>query len=388
MISFQKTKLKNGLRIITAPMKETKAVTVLALVGTGSRFEDKKLNGISHFLEHMFFKGTSKRPSTLDISRELDSVGANYNAYTSEEETGFYVSVPSDHFKLALDMLVDMLFNSKFDAEEIEREKGVILEEINMYQDIPQKYVFDLTKQLFYGKTALGSQTVGTKEVIRKLERKDFLNYQSLHYNPSNIIFVVAGNENHFNWTKEIENYLKNYPFKNNSNYQKVEIKQNKQKVLLDYKKTDQAHLTIGFPAFKRTDKRRPIMKVLNNILGETMSSRLFTQVRERRGLAYYISTDYWDFQDNGAIIASAGVDINRVDLAIKVILEEFQKIKMEKISDWELSKSKENLKGRTYLGLENSMSVAMFLAEQELFWQEIEQPEDLIKEVFKVTES
>jgi len=176
---------------------------------------------------------------------------------------------------------------------------------------------------------------------LGKLERKDFLNYQSLHYNPSNIIFVVAGNENHFNWTKEIENYLKNYPFKNNSNYQKVEIKQNKQKVLLDYKKTDQAHLTIGFPAFKRTDKRRPIMKVLNNILGETMSSRLFTQVRERRGLAYYISTDYWDFQDNGAIIASAGVDINRVDLAIKVILEEFQKIKMEKISDWELSNPK-----------------------------------------------
>jgi len=387
MINFQKTQLKNGLTIITAPMKETKAVTVLFSVRTGSRYEEKSNNGISHFLEHMFFKGTNKRPNTLDISKELDSVGASYNAFTSEEETGFYVRVPFDHFHLALDILIDMIFNSKFDTEEIEREKGVILEELNMYQDLPQKYIFDLTKELLYGDTPLGRQTVGTKETIRKMTRKDFLNYKNMFYNPNNMVITVAGNPGKSDWIKEIKEYLSNYPLKEKYDYKKAVIKQDSPKLLLHHKKTDQAHLTISFPTFSRSDKRRPILKVLNNILGETMSSRMFTQVRERRGLAYYISTDYWDFQDNGVLMASAGIDIKRIDLAIKVILEEFRKIRDDKINDWELQKGKENLKGRIYLGLEDSMSVAMFLAEQETFWKDINQPEKIIEEISKVTE-
>lgn len=388
MLNYRKTKLNNGLKIITAPMRETKAVTILVMVGTGSRYENKKLNGISHFLEHMFFKGTKKRPSTLDISRELDSVGANYNAFTSEEETGFYIRVSSDRFKLALDILIDMLFNSKFDPEEIEREKGVILEEINMYQDIPQRYIFDLTKKLFFGNTPLGCPVAGQKETIMKFRQEDFKRYQASYYNPANMIIVVAGNKNHINWEKEIISYLNNYPKKIQKQYEKICTNQSKIGILLYCKKTDQAHLTLGFPAFKRTDKRRPILKVLNNILGETMSSRLFTQVRERCGLAYYIGTDIWDFRDTGAILSYAGVDLKRIEQAITVILEEFKKLTIEKIKKEELNKAKENLKGRMYLELEDSMSVAQFLGEQELFWGKIESPEKIIKDIFKVTEN
>jgi predicted Zn-dependent peptidase len=384
---FTKTKLKNGLKIITAPIKETKAVTVLFLVGTGSRYEDKKYNGISHFLEHMFFKGTNKRPSTLDISQELDSVGASYNAFTSEEETGFYVRVSSDHFSMALDILVDMLFNSKFDSEEIEREKGVILEEINMYQDVPQRYIFDLTKKLFYGDSPLGRSTAGEKETVKKFNRDDFIKYRTTHYNPENMTIVIAGSKNHIDWVNEVKKYLGDYPKKIENKYSAISPSQSCPKVLLYPKKTDQAHLTIGFPTFKRTDKRHSILKIINNVLGETMSSRLFTQVRERRGLAYYIGTDIWNFRDTGAIVSYAGVDLKRVDQAIRVILEEFKKIKSEKITKIELDRAKENLKGRMYLELEDSMSVASFLGEQELFWNKIDSPEQIINDIFKVTQ-
>lgn len=384
---FKTKKLENGLRIITAPIKETKAVAVLFLVGVGSRYEEKNENGLSHFLEHMFFKGTYKRPTTQDISHELDSVGASYNAFTSEEETGFHIKVSSDHFNLALDMLSDMIFNSKFDPDEVEREKGVILEEINMYQDIPQRYVFDLTKELLYGDSALGRSTAGVKETVSKFIREDFVHYKEKFYNPSNIVIAVAGNPGKLNWTKEIEKMLKGYPVKKNFGFEKTRILQKKPKIMLHYKKTDQAHLTLGFPTFSRTDRRRPILKVLNNILGETMSSRLFTQVRERRGLAYYIGTDYWDFRDNGAIMAYAGIDLKRVEAAISVILDEFKKIKLDSIKKSELDKAKENIKGRTYLELEDSMSIASFLADQEVFWDKISYPDKLINEIFKVTE-
>jgi len=385
MIEFNTFKMRNGLQIIAAPMKETKAVTLMALVGTGSRYEEPRLNGISHFLEHMFFKGTLRRPTTLDISHELDSYGASYNAFTSEEETGFYIRIAADHFHEALDILIDILFNSKFDENEVKREKGVILEEINMYQDIPQKYVFDLTKKLLYQDTSLGRPTVGDKNTVSKFARRDFINYREKYYNPNNMVIIVSGCKNHLNWINEIKNYLDKYPLKRKYDYEKVISEQKKPEMLLYKKNTDQAHLTLGFRTFPRRDKRRPILKVLNNLLGETMSSRLFTQVRERRGLAYYIGTDFWDFQDNGAILAYAGIDIKRLDLAIKVILDEFKKLKVEKVKDGELDKAKENLKGRMYLELEDSMSVASFLGEQKLFWNTIDSPEKMLDDIFQV---
>lgn len=384
MINYHKTTLSNGLRIITAPMKQTKAVTVMIGVGAGSRYEEKEQNGLSHFLEHLFFKGTKKRPTTLDITREMDAVGASYNAFTSEEETDFYVRAPSDHLDLSLDILNDILFSSKFDPREIEKEKKVILEEIKMYRDIPQRYVQDLAKELFYGQSALGRPVAGREETIKRLSQKDFFSYRDRLYTPDNLVIAVAGSQEKFDWLKEISKKLGNVGSRKEVDWQAVKEKQRKPASLVYYKKTDQAHLVLGLRSFSRHDERRPILKVINNILGDTMSSWLFTEVREKRALAYYVGSDFSEFHDVGSLCVSAGVDLKRIEEAIKVILEQFRRIK-KGISRKELERAKENLKGRLYLSLEDSFSVAEFLADQELLWEKIKTPEEIVEEVYKV---
>jgi len=386
MLDYELSNFNNGLKLITAPLKNTRAVTVLFLTGVGSRYEEKNLNGISHFLEHMFFKGTKKRPTTLDISKALDSVGASYNAFTGEEHTGFYVRASSEHFDLALDVLFDILYNSKFEASEIEKEKGVIAEEINLYQDTPPMYVVDLAKKLFYGEQPLGRPVAGKKEIIRKFIRQNFIDYRNQFYAPDNMIVAVAGGQNQQNWQDKIKSYFDKIDLKKQGQFLKVKESQQKPAALSHYKKTDQAHLVLGFRTISRTDERRPTLKVLNNLLGENMSSRLFTEVREKRGLAYYISSEPADFQDCGALGVAAGVDIDRAEEAVKVILDEFSKIKNKSIHEEELHRAKENLKGRLYLGLEESFAVAEFLAEQELFWGKTEDPDELVRKYQKVT--
>lgn len=386
MLDYQLTTFNNGLKLITAPLENTKAVTVLFLLGVGSRFEKKEQSGLSHFLEHMFFKGTKKRPTTMDIAKALDAVGASYNAFTSEENTGFYVRAASEHFDLALDVLFDILYNSQFDLGEITKEKGVIAEEINMYQDTPQIYVADVAKKLFYGDQPLGRSVAGEKEIIRKFSRENFLEYRNQFYTPDNMVIAVAGAKNHQDWLQKIKNLFDKIDLKKQGQYQKILENQQKPALLVHQKKTDQAHLILGFRSIPRTDERRPTLKVLNNLLGETMSSRLFDEVREKRGLAYYISSEMADFQDAGVLGVAAGVDLARIEEAVKVILEEFVKIKTKLVADEELHRAKENLKGRLYLGLEESFAVAEFLAEQELFWQKIEDPDELVEKYSKVT--
>jgi predicted Zn-dependent peptidase len=386
MLDFRLTKFSNGLKLVTAPMGHSKAVTVLFLVGVGSRYETKELNGMSHFLEHMFFKGTEKRPNTLDISKALDSVGASYNAFTGEENTGFYVRAAAEHFDLAIDVLSDMLYGSKFDATEIEREKGVILEEINMYQDVPQSYVYDVTKKLLFGDHPLGRETVGAKETIKSFKRDDFVAYRNKFYSPHNMIVVIAGGQNGGNWEKKTAEIFEKVPVASGEDCQKIENRQTKPELLIHQKKTDQAHMVLGFRSLPRTDPRRPILKVMNNLFGENMSSRLFIEIRERRGLAYYVGSELGDFQDTGLFAAGAGVDLARAEDAVKVILEEFGKLKNTAVTSEELKRAKENLKGKLYLGLEESFAVADFLAEQELFWHKMEDAEKMVADYEKVT--
>ena len=385
MLDFKVTDFNNGLKLITAPLANTKAVTILFLISVGSRYEEASQNGISHFLEHLFFKGTNKRPTTLDIAKTLDGVGASYNAFTGEEHTGFYVRSASEHFDLALDVLYDLLYNSKFDEAEIEKEKGVIYEEINMYQDMPQSYIVDVAKKLFYGDQSLGRPIVGQKELIKKFQRKDFLTYRDEFYSSSNIVVAVAGGNGHL-WQEKISKFFENLPAKKKNLFPKAIEKQEKPATAVFHKKTDQAHMILGFRSIPRIDGRRPILKVLNNLMGENMSSRLFIELREKRGLAYYISSEMADYQDAGVFGAAAGADILRIEETIKVILDEFQKLKTQKVSSEELIRAKENLKGKLYLGLEESFSVADFLATQQLFWEKIEDTEDLIKKYEKIT--
>lgn len=386
MLDYQLSTFNNGLKLITAPLTNTRAVTVLFLLGVGSRYEEKNQSGMAHFLEHMVFKGTKKRPTNLDIASALDAVGANYNAFTGEEDTGFYVRASSEHFDLALDVLFDILYASNFDQREIEKEKGVIAEEINLHQDTPPNYIVDVAKKLFYGSQPLGQPVTGQKETIRSFGHQDFVLFRDQFYTPDNMIVAIAGGQNNIKWQERVQEFFQKIALKKQGEYQKVKENQNKPQMLIHPKKTDQAHLILGFRAIPRTDKRRPILKVLNNLLGENMSSRLFTEVRERRGLAYYISSEMADFSDTGVFGVSAGVDLVRSEEAVKVTLEEFSKLKTTLVGADELKRAQENLKGKLYLGLEESFAVADFLAEQALFWEKIDDPDTLVKKYEEVT--
>lgn len=386
MLSYKLNEFDNGLKLITAPLGNTKAVTILLLFKVGSRYEEKNLNGISHFLEHMFFKGTKKRPTTLDIARDLDNVGAGYNAYTGEEYTGYFVRATSEHFDLGLDVLTDILFNAKLDEAEIAKEKGVIVEEINMINDSPRQKVELVAKELVYSNHPLGRKITGEKATVTGFSRADFVNYKNRFYQPANLVMAVAGGGKEQDWIEKIAAKFKNLPKQPSPAFQPIREKQNKPQVKLHYQKTDQAHFILGYRSLKRTDPRRPIMKVLTNLMGQMMSSRLFIEVREKRGLCYYIGTDMADFTDAGFWAVFAGVDIGRAEEAIKIILSEIGKLKKREISKEELTRARENLKGHLYLGLEESMAVAELLAEQQLFWGEIKDPDEIVKEYEQVT--
>lgn len=389
MIHFERYKLANGMRVILAPMKETKAVTVLALVGTGSRYETKSQNGISHFLEHLFFKGTKRRPTYLHIARELDSIGASFNAFTSEEYTGFYVRSAKDKFGVGLDIISDILLNSQFPEAEIAKEKQVIIEEINMYEDIPQKQIIDITKEVFYPNSSLGRPVLGNKKSVTNLNRNDFVNYLASNYTAKNSIIVIAGGGNKEEWLEAIKSKFALLSNKQEPKFRLIlKTDQKNPKIKIKYKKTDQAHLTLGVRTFSRKDKRRYPLAVFNNILGATMSSRLFSEVRERRGLAYYVGSDTMEFYDTGGYLAFAGVQITRLEEAIKVIYGEILKTAKFVLGGEELERAKNNIEGKMYIGLEDSFSVAEFFAEQELLFGEILQPEEILAEIKKVDEA
>jgi len=378
---FNKKILKNGLRIITAPMAGTKTATVLIAVAAGSKYETKQNNGISHFLEHMFFKGTRKRPSTLAIAEELDKVGGAYNAFTSEEHTGYWAKVDYKHLDLALDVVSDIFLNSKLEEKEIEREKGVITEEINMYQDTPMHYVGILFNKLLYKDQPAGFMIAGIKENIIKFQRKDFLQYLQNHYTAQNTVICLAGNIDN-----NIEKYFKNIKTGRARPKIKVQEKQTKPETLIFHKDTDQTHLCLGVRGYNLFNPDKYVLSVLGILLGGMMSSRLWIAVREREGLAYYVHTDIENQTDTGYLVTQAGVEHNKAEKAIKLILKEYQRIKDENISQKELQKVKDCIKGRMMLELESSDSMASFICGQEILKKEILTSEQIFAKIDQVT--
>jgi len=369
---FKKTTLKNGLRIITSPMKGTRTVTVLAIVGTGSKYEIKETNGVSHFLEHMFFKGTKKRPTALDIAETIDRVGGEYNAFTSKEFTGYYAKVSSKHRKLVMDVISDIFLNSKLDAKETEREKGVIIEELNMYLDTPTSYVKDLFEVLLYGDQPAGWLVIGAKENIKTINREKLIDYLKRQYVASNTIILVAGDIDEAETIKEVEEYFEDIREDKYRGKLSVKETQNGPASLIHYKKTDQTHFCLGTRSYDFSSKDYFILKVLTSILGGGMSSRLFIEVRERRGLAYRIQCSSESYTDSGYLVVQAGVSNDKVNESIKVILDEFCKIRDKKVPDKELNKAKEYIKGKLLLGLESSDEVAFWLGHQEVLKKQI----------------
>jgi len=385
MQKAKKKTYKNGLRVLTIPMKDNPTVTVLVLVGTGSDYETKDINGISHFLEHMCFKGTVKRPTAQTISHELDSLGCQYNAFTGHEMTGYYAKGDAKNFKQIFDVVSDVYLNSTFPEKEMEKEKGVIIEEINMYEDMPQQHVQDLFGQVLYGDQPAGWNIAGPKENIRKMVRDNFVKYKGSHYVASNTIIVVSGNITNNDVYKEVNKYFINIKSTGKVKKVKTKVEQTKPNILVKYKKTDQTHLVLGVRTFPIFDKRNMILSLLGGVLGAGMSSRLFSKLREEMGVAYYVRAFNEASLDHGEFQISAGVNNARTEEVIKEILKECNLLISEKVSEKELNKVKSFLIGNMKMSLEATDDIANFYGNQELMKGETKTLEEKVKEINKV---
>lgn len=387
-MNFTKTKLPNGLRIITIPMPSFDSATVMVMVGAGSRYETKKNNGISHFLEHMAFKGTEKRPSAMDISTLVDGMGGQFNASTGKESTNYFIKSSADKIETSMDILSDMLLHSKFDEKEIEKEKGVIIEEMNMNEDNPMRNIGDVYESLIYGDTPLGWHIIGRKEIIKNTTRGDFVSYMESLYSAGNMVLIVAGGINSENVVKLAEKYFSQMPKFDTLRYNKAVINQKKSQVFVKTKKTEQVHLALGFRTVQFNNPERYPLEILASILGGGMSSRLFHEVREKRGLAYYVSSSSDLYSDTGSFVTWAGVDPIKAKDAISIILEEHSKISKNKsnISETELKKVKEYLKGHWILSFENSMNVANYYGAWQILEKKIQTLEETIRKIDAVT--
>lgn len=389
------TTLPNKIKLLTKTMRGTKTATVLVMVGTGSKYENKNNSGISHFVEHMFFKGTKKRPNTLSITSEIDGIGADFNAFTSKEYTGYWIKADCKKINIALDVLGDMLLNSKFDKKEIEREKGVIVEEINMYEDNPMMHIEDVFENLLYGDTPAGRDIYGSRKSVMSFSRSDFVEYFNSQYCPGNISVCVIGNtESQEVIKKRVNRCFSSKVFnKRGDNFvqkKRVNEIQEKPDVIIEYKKTDQSNISLGLRTFGYNSKKRYALKLLSVILGGSMSSRLFINLRERHGLAYYVRTISENYTDSGYLTTQAGVPVNKINKAVEIILNEYKKIKKYKISDIELKRAKDLLSGKIAIQMESSDNLANWYGRQIVLCgsnkSDIKTPDQYLGLIKKVT--
>ncbi len=376
--------LNNKMAYISAPLAGTETITALVVIKTGSKYESRRENGLSHFLEHMFFKGTLKRPSALALATELDGVGGEYNAFTSKEYTGYWIKVRSDKTEIALELISDMLLNSKFEAEEIEREKGVIVEEINMYEDNPLMKIEDVFETCLYGDTPAGWDVAGQVSNVKSFKRQDFINYFAKQYGASSATLVLAGNLLK-NTDSLVKKYFSNFPKNSWKNKIKVKEAQKNPNLLAVHKKTDQITLSLGVRTESVGHKDEFIIKLLSIILGGSMSSRLFSEIRERRGLAYSVRTSTEFYSDSGYLATTAGIKLGHEEEVIKIIINEYRRISQELVSPEELLRVKDMLKGRLAISLEASDDLANWYGRQAILRKKYLTPDDYIAEIDKI---
>ena len=383
---FQRIILDNGLRVILVPEEHSLATTVMVLVEAGSKYETKEINGLSHFLEHMCFKGTLRRPKPIDIASELDGLGAEYNAFTSQEFTSYFAKAKNESFEKILEIVADLYLNPTFEAAEIEKEKGVIIEEINMYEDLPMRRVQEFFMELVYGEQPAGWSVAGEKEVIYRLNREDFMNYRQKHYLAQATTLVIAGGFNQEKILEKINSHFAGLQANEKGAKLKVIEKQEKPEELIKFKESDQTHLVMGFRAFDIFDERKYALQVLADILGGGMSSRLFQKVREELGAAYYVNASADLYSDHGLILMSAGVDHKKLEAVIKAGLQEFAKFKTEKVGSQELQRAKDHLIGRLFLSIETSDEIGYFYGGEEVMGLTLQTPEALAEKIRAVT--
>jgi predicted Zn-dependent peptidase len=382
--TFERHTLDNGLRVLTSNLDHAQSVTCMVMLEAGSRYETPDTNGIAHFSEHMFFKGTERRPTARDIAGEIDSIGGEFNAFTGKEYTAYYVKCAAEHRDVALDVLVDMLRNSRFDGEEIEREKGVIIEEMNMYFDTPRDYIGGVYESLLYGDQPLGWDIIGRKETVRGATRETFMGYLDRWYKPPRMVVGIAGKIGD-DALERAQALLGDMPGGETGKPDPARGYQN-ERVRVFTKQSDQAHLILGVPSYPIEHPDRYALQMVATILGGGMSSRLFTEVRERRGLAYYVFGTNHSYTDAGSLYSQAGVDINRIDEAVTTIASELKKIATEPVPADELEKSRNFTKGRFVLSLESPQGLILFGLRKEVLERRAPDPEEVLAGVDAVT--
>jgi predicted Zn-dependent peptidase len=385
-MSYIKKTLSNGVRVMLVPLQENQTVTVMVLAETGSEYENKENNGISHFLEHLCFKGTMKRPSSKIINYELDAMGSQSNAFTSSEYTGFYAKAQAKQVHKIIDIVSDIYLHSTFPEEELQKEKGVVIEEINMYEDQPHQKVWEvLSAAMFEGQSA-GRTILGTKQTVSSFSREDVLNYHKTHYVPEATLVVVSGKFDVDEVMKDLEEKFIFDELASKENKVGVVSEQKETKIVLHEKKSDQTHLVIGFRSFDTYSKNNIAVGLLSTILGGGMSSRLFTKMREELGICYYIRSGNSTSTDHGEFCISAGVSNSRLEEAVKGIVEEVKSIVESPVDEVELRKAKDYRIGNLYLGLESSDDFSDFYGGQEINHKEIMTPDEVAKRIEAVT--
>jgi predicted Zn-dependent peptidase len=382
--TFERHTLDNGLRVLTANLEHAQSVTCMVMLAAGSRYETPDTNGIAHFSEHMFFKGTQRRPSARDIAGEVDSIGGEFNAFTGKEYTAYYVKCAAEHRDVALDVLADMLRNSRFDAEEIDREKGVIIEEMNMYFDTPRDYIGGVYESLLYGDQPLGWDIIGRKETVREATRDTFMQYLDRWYKPPRMIVGIAGKIGDDALARATE-LFGDMPGGETGEPEPAREYQS-ERVRVFTKQSDQAHLILGVPSYPIEHPDRYALQMVATVLGGGMSSRLFTEVRERRGLAYYVFGLNHSYTDAGSLYSQAGVDINRIEEAVTTIATELKKIAAEPVPSDELEKARNFSKGRFVLQLENPQGLILFGLRKEVLEHRAAEPEEVLAGIDAVT--
>ena len=386
---FEHYTLKNKVKVYLIPLADTKSVTGQIMFPVGSRYEPAHLNGVSHYIEHLMFKGTTKRKNTLTLTREIDRLGAEYNAFTDKESTGYYVKADASNTKIIVDILSDMLFNSLFDSKEMEREKGVVCEELKMYRDNPMMNIDSIFEQLMFKGSPLGWDIGGTSELVQAYKRAEVLEFRDRYYDPSAMSVVFAGAI-----TPELKKYIEEYfgakpsKVKVPAGYELATFGSVKksERIVVDHKKTDQVQMMLGWPGYKHGAKENIVLRVLNTILGGSMSSRLFIQVRERKGLAYVVRSGASAYRDSGYVYVQAGLEPKNINKAIACIQTEITKLVQKGVTARELADAKTHYRGRITLSLEDSSNQAEWYAKNALFMDRIYTPEERLKEIEAVT--
>lgn len=385
-MKYKKSTLPNGLRVIAVPVKGNPAVMVQVVVETGSNYETRAQNGLSHFLEHMCFKGTKRRPKASDIARELDGLGAENNAFTSNELTSYYAKAAKKHFPKLFDIVADLYLNPTLPEKDLEIERGVILQEASMYEDLPQRKVWEVLYKLLYGDVPAGRTILGLKQNIKNFSRKDFVNYRNLHYVPSKTFVVVAGDVREKDVLNKAKKYFKDMPKGKKVSQLPVVDKQSKPALLVEYKKTDQTHMILAFRAFGANDKKLPALNLIAEILGQGMSSRLSHRLRDEMGACYYVKAYTDEYTDHGLFTIATGINASRTEEVTKALLEECRKLSHVPVPELELEKAKEHFIGHMFMGLEATDDIATFYAGQEVLTKKLKTPQEIEKDMRKVT--